>query len=312
MKRIVLLAMLAACTWSASAQEMSTQEEAQKKREMNEIKWDENVVYADVIEYMADDSEKAITVAQQKSMKLLQAHVIEVFAKRLKMDKKDVQEIWDVIDDKCQNIEIRKGDLVRVFTYVMKDALGLSPSKPKEKDLKEFFGEVGTEKAPAVAETEVQEEKEVVVSTPTLTEPNSIAITTPSVKEEKADTVSVKKEEQAVVSLPDPQPVIPQPAPAEVNVPELCKTMLAQKDMATLLKYLDTEKAYEKIIYGNERSMRRVADCYIVIIDKISKKIETVLDKGAADRMNFTTKQMDNFNNYRGGGKYSAIFVQQL
>ncbi len=309
MKRIALFAMLAACTWSASAQEMSTQEEAQKKREINEIKWDENAVYADVIEYMADDSEKTITVAQQKSMQLLQAHVIEVFAKRLKMDKKDVQEIWDVIDDKCQNIEIRKGDLVRVFTYVMKDALGLSPSKPKEKDLKEYFGEVGTENAPAVAEAKVQEARDTVVAAKT--EPVAVAVTTPSV-EEKADTVSVKREEAVVVPQPEPNPINPQPAQAEVVVPELCKTMLAQKDMATLLKYLDTEKAYEKLIYGSERSMRRVADCYIVIVDKASKKIETVLDKGAAGRMNFITKQMDNFNNYRGGGKYSAIFVQQL
>ena len=117
MKRIALLTMLVACTWGASAQEPNSQEEALKKREIDEIKWSENAVCAEVVEYLADDSEKTVTLAQQKSMQLLQAHVIEIFAKRMNMDKKDVQEIWDVIDDKCQNVEIRKGDIVTVFKH---------------------------------------------------------------------------------------------------------------------------------------------------------------------------------------------------
>lgn len=69
---------------------------------------------------------------------MLQAHVIEVFAKRLHMEPKDVQEIWDVIDDKCQNIVVRKGDLFRVFSYIVKDAVGLGRKKPKEGDVEKI------------------------------------------------------------------------------------------------------------------------------------------------------------------------------
>ena len=48
--------------------------------------------------------------------------------------------IFDVIDDKCQNITIDAGDIIRVFSYISKDAIGLTPRKPKEKDVKEIFG----------------------------------------------------------------------------------------------------------------------------------------------------------------------------
>lgn len=372
MKKIALITMLAVCALGATAQENASEEEALKMREMNDIKWSENAICAEVIEYMADDSEKTITVAQQKSMQLLQAHVIEIFAKRMNMEKQDVQEIWDVIDDKCQNIEVRKGDIVRVFTYIMKDALGLSRSKPKEKDLEEYFGKldvaqeqdatevkvdsvntvmaVKNDTAVIAAEVPVVEEKTIVKdSIPTLLNPtkesndtvvvaapkenkdtvvvaapkenkDTVVVAAPVVETVKPDTLKITTPEVAaqpatpVVETPVtpvPQPEAPKAAP-EVKVPELCQTMLEKKDMTTLLKFLDTEKAYENLIYGNERGMRRVADCYIIIVDKATKNIETVLDKGAADRMNFVTKQMDNFNNYRGGGKYSAIFVQPL
>lgn len=348
MKKIALIAMLAVCALGATAQENASEEEALKMREMNDIKWSENAICAEVIEYMADDSEKTVTVAQQKSMQLLQAHVIEIFAKRMNMEKQDVQEIWDVIDDKCQNIEVRKGDIVRVFTYIMKDALGLSRSKPKEKDLEEYFGKIDVAQSQDVAaesvdsvntvadtknettviaaEVPVVEENTIVKdSIPTLLNTtkdtkDTVVVAAPEVETAKSDTLETTTLEVAVQPAtpvvetpvtPVPQPEAPKAAP-EVKVPELCQTMLEKKDMTTLLKYLDSEKAYENLIYGNERGMRRAADCYIVIVDKATKKIETVLDKGAADRMNFVTKQMDNFNNYRGGGKYSAIFVQPL
>jgi hypothetical protein len=50
--------------------------------------------------------------------------------------------------------------------------------------------------------------------------------------------------------------------------------------------------------------------CYVVILDRTSREIVTILDKGVSDRMNFTTKQLDRFDKYRGGN-YSAIFVQE-
>lgn len=323
MKRIALFVMLAACTLGVSAQEMISEEEAFIKKELNELKKDENIVCVEVVEYLADDSENTITLSQQKSMQLLQAHVIEIFAKRFKMDKKDVQEIMDVIDDKCQNVEIRKGDLLRVFKYILLDAARLSSGKVSQKEWDKYVGEakkidVKNMSAPVVPAADSEKEPEVketadstagVSPVPTTPQPASTKTTsqpatTPTVAEPAVSEVTTPV-------TPTPQPVIPATT-VEVKVPELCQTLLKQKDMTTLLKYLDTEKAYEKLIYGTERSMRRVADCYIVVVDKATKKIETVLDKGKADRMNFVTGQMDNFNNYRTGGKYQAVFVQPL
>lgn len=343
-----------------SAQEMTPEEEIQSKREINEIKWNENAVYADVVEYMADDSEKTVTVAQQKSMQLLQTHVIEIFAKRMHMEKEDVQEIWDVIDDKCQNIEVRKGDIVRVFTYIMKDALGLSRSKPKEKDLAEYFGpKPTTEKDTAavavspdkpvlshtstdtVATTQVPvalksdsigNSSQSIVSVPDSVEniaqnvdaQTKVQVTVPPLVEQKIsvpdnvnDSSVVKKEVPVQEVKPTldtvaTKPQNPSVKPIEINVPELCKTLLEQKDMTALLSFLDTEKAYEKLIYGNYRAMRNPEKCYIVILEKSTRKIVTVLGKGENERMNFVTKKTDNYNNYRGGGNYSAVFVQEL
>ena len=78
------------------------------------------------------------------------------------------------------------------------------------------------------------------------------------------------------------------------------------------MSFLDSEKTYEKLIYGNQKAMKKPADCYIVIVEKSSRKIVAVLDKGENDRMNFVSKSMDHFNNYRGTGEYSAVFVQEL
>lgn len=289
MKRIALFIMLVVCTWSVSAQETTSEEEAFIKKELNELKKDENIVCVEVVEYLADDSEKTITLSQQKSMQLLQAHVIEIFAKRFKMDKEDVQEIMDVIDDKCQNVEIRRGDLLRVFKYILLEAVGLSSGKVSQEEWDKYVGEAKKIEVKDRVDTVLVTGNPVdTLGTSTLVDTTDVSVT------------------------PTPQPVPPSTTTVKVGVPELCRTLLEQKDMTSLLEYLDTEKAYEKLIYGTERSMRRGTECYIVIVDKATKKIVTVLDKGKADRMNFTTKQMDNFNNYRTGGKYQAVFVQPL
>ena len=139
--KLYLSILLLCCCVQATAQNalVPVDEETAKKKEINQIKRSEQAVYADIME-MASDDEEALSAAHQKSRDMLQAHVIEIFAKRMKMSKKDVQEIWDVIDDKCQNIVVKKGDLFRVFSYIMKDAIGLGPKKPKEGDVEKYMG----------------------------------------------------------------------------------------------------------------------------------------------------------------------------
>ena len=133
---------------SVQAQQMTPEEEAKLKREINEIKWKEDAVFAEIVDYLSDDSDKAVTQAQQQSMLKLQTVVVELFAQNLNMKKEDVQEIWDTIEDKCQNIEIRSGDVIRVFRYIPKALLTLRNSevnlesnknKKKQKELDEYL-----------------------------------------------------------------------------------------------------------------------------------------------------------------------------
>jgi hypothetical protein len=46
-----------------------------------------------------------------------------------------------------------------------------------------------------------------------------------------------------------------------------------------------------------------------VALDRVTKEIVAVLDKGEAERMNFMNKKMEHARNYRG--THSCVFVQE-
>jgi hypothetical protein len=62
-------------------------------------------------------------------------------------------------------------------------------------------------------------------------------------------------------------------------------------------------------MYGRADQMQRHEKCYIVVADEGTGALVAVLDKGESDRMNFITKQMDHFRNYKSG--YKVVFVQE-
>ena len=290
MKKIVLLLSLALSAFSTYAQEANGPEELEKKKEINEIKLSEQAHYAEVVIEMVTDDNEAVSLAHQQSLALLQTHVIEVFAKRLNMSKQDVREIWSVIDDKCQNIEIQRGDLLRVFSYMAKDALkgwmGNKKVKPlSPEDSLILFGpkEIIVEQEPIVPDTIVPKPEPIV-----------------------PDTIDPGPKPGPI---PGPKPE-PKPEPLEVVVPELCKNMIKQGNAEALTKYLNYEKSKQTLMYGNASTMHYQSKCYMIAIEKSTLKIAAVLDKGDARRMNFMTGEMDNMENYRGG-KYAVIFVQE-
>lgn len=108
------------------------------------------------------------------------------------------------------------------------------------------------------------------------------------------------------------QPVVePEPEPEiVVEIPALCQTMIDKGNMGDLMRFLNTEKNYQRLMYGNSSTMQYPEKCYIVIIDKETREIVSVLDKGQRERMNFITKEMDRYSNYRRGN-YAAVFVQE-
>lgn len=373
----------------ASAQD-SAEEEARKKAEINKIKLSENTIYADVIEMVTDDNE-AVSLAQQKSMNMLQMHVIEMFAKRMNMPPEDVQEIWDVIDDKCQNIVVKKGDLFRVFTYIVKDAVGLGRRKPKKGDVEKYLTPTeekdlaDAQKTLADMEKEVNREdslqmtaqaevKEQPVAADTAAaapaaqvpaavvpaaavppvEQGTVAQVLPKEKPEEGQnteiippaeipaaavneapkTVTVPivadnpvaevKEEPKPAVKKEPEPAVkkePEPAVKEEpvaahvmnvvqNVPEMARILMAQGDMKSLLAYLKAEKDKHTLMYGNIKNMIYKDKCYIVIVNKSTKMIETVLGKGFDERMNYKTMKMDKLDRYTNSN-FSAVLVQE-
>ena len=334
--KLYLSILLLCCCVQATAQNalVPVDEETAKKKEINQIKRSEQAVYADIME-MASDDEEALSAAHQKSRDMLQAHVIEIFAKRMKMSKKDVQEIWDVIDDKCQNIVVKKGDLFRVFSYIMKDAIGLGPKKPKEGDVEKYMEKTATADSvatdPVVTDSvpievaHATQPKDSVVPAPiepvqetTSTQPQEVQPQEELSKEEqpKEEQPQPQKEETPVVPQPVVQPADPvvmqpttPPAPA-VETPARAKAMLAQSSINGLIRYLNTEKQNHTLIYGSMRTMQSPEKCYIIIIDKATQKVVSLLSPGSDSRTNYVTGQPDHLNNYKGG-KHSAIFVQE-
>ncbi len=310
MRKIVLFLSLAMSIFSTYAQDANSSEELGKKKEINEIKLSEQAHYAEVVIEMVTDDNEAVSLAQQQSIALLQTHVIEIFAKRLNMSKKDVQEIWDVIDDKCQNIEVRKGDLLKVFSYMAKDALkgwlGNKKVKPlSPEDSLILFGptEVDDSKIKSILSTE---EKVVNLG-------NNL-IKVDEKKEEAKGTVQPEvvipkpTEKPKPESKPEPK-VEPKPEKKEVVIPELCQNIIKQGNLKALGIFLNQEKSKQKLMYGGASKMHYQSKCYMIAIDKSSELIVAVLDKGDARRMNFMTGEMDNMENYRG--KYAVIFVQE-
>lgn len=369
---LIALALCAACSIKAQEVQPQVPEGIQAKdikdiKDINELKQSEQYVYGEVIEVLTDENEN-VSLAQQKSIAKMQTHVIEIFGERLKMEKKDVQEIWDVIDDKCQNVVIKKGDLLRVLSYIAKDAIfGTKTKKPGEID--EWFparpdttsSGGATTILPDTTNVATQPAKadSTIIAQPTdpKTPADTIGKTVPPVivtysltlnateggrvngagKYKEGTTVTIEAlpaegynftgwATLAGDTLSNAQRYdytmgskettltacfVKKPAPAPVvEVPALCETLMAQKTYARLMSFLKAEKSQQKLMYGNFDTMQYPEKCYVVIVDKATRVITAVLDKGETDRMNFVTKKNDRYTNYRGGN-YAIIFIQE-
>lgn len=301
--------------------------EAGEKEKIKEIKLSEQYVYAETV------AENNLSEAQQNSMDLLRTNVNSIFAERLGMPKEDVEEIWDVIEDKCQNITVKKGDLFRVFTYILKDYImpGKHKSKLKEvvtEDTEQVEESVVTEKVGLLADALVND------SLPTETKEQILAYTpavTPEATiEQKTDTVApatpaevvepvavavapvtvvpepVAVTPAAVAVAPEPvavaQPVVAaEPEKAKLVVHPLIGELLETKTYKELITLLDKKKEEGALIYGRIKTMKSPEKSYLAIFNKQSEVV-TILDKGTDERLNLKTNTADRLKNYGGNG----------
>ena len=340
MRKVVLYALFSLIVLGMEAQEISEQDANQKSKAINQVKLSEQAMYAEVVELASDDFE-AVSLAQQKTINKLQNNVIEACAQRMNITKEQAKEIFDIIDDKCQNVVVRKGDMVRVFAYIAKDAVGLTRKKAKQKDLDEIFGLEEDVDSTLIADNTAQamnllmgkndsidnvSYQQLPTTTTTTTTTTTVVTTTAVTQPVASATQQVVASVQPVVTpiqqpvaastqpvvAPAPAPKVePAPAPVvEVSVPALCQTMIDKGNMKELMRYLSQEKRYHRLMFGNFSSMQYPEKCYIVILDKGTQNIVSVLDKGDTERMNFISKKMDRYINYRNGN-YAAVFVQE-
>lgn len=287
MRKFGLFLILSMLSVGIHAQELTEQETQAKEDSIFNIKVSEQAHYAEVVIDMVTDDNEAVSLAQQQSIALLQTHIIEIFAKRLKMSAQDVREIWDVIDDKCQNVEIKRGTLWRVFTYMAKDALkGFLGGKVKDLTPEDSLILFGPE-----------EEEKVIISA----KPDIVVDTIPS-KETPVvvgpDTINIE-----IATPPTPKP--------NVVVPTFCKKLIEKANKKALESFLEDGALYNELMYGTINDMQYTSKCYVVIIEKTTGKIIGVLDKGESARLNFMTEEMDSYGKY-DKEKYELIFVQEL
>lgn len=283
MRKFGLFLILSVLSIGIHAQELTEQEVQAKEDSVFNIKFKEQAHYAELVIDMATKEDKDVTVAEQQSMLLLQTHIIEIFSKRFKMSNEDVREIWDVIEDKCQNVEIKRGTLWSTFIYIAKDAFkGFLGGKVKDltpEDSLILFG---------------PEEEEVFIP-------------------EKKDTAA----DDTIIPTPDPvikdtitEPVVPSPKP-DIVVPAFCKKLIEKTNKKELEAFLEDGALYNELMYGTLDDMQYISKCYVVIIEKATEKIIGVLDKGDSGRVNFMTQETDYYGKY-DKEKYELIFVQEL
>lgn len=252
MKKLSYLLILLLFPIVAFAQE-ATEQDKENKEKIKVIKLSEDYVYADAV------TEDNLSEAQQNSMDLLRANVNAIFAERFHMPKEDVEEIWDVIEDKCQNVTIKKGDLFRVFTYIMKDYL--FPGKKKKKVKNEELAEVKASKDEILPD-EIEEVSEALVndSLPTAAQNEILAF----VPEAKPDVTSQPESQQtqevgeSEATLQDKTQEVasevtddPTEAATEIPVP-VTTSVVAEEPVTTTVIATPVSQVEEPVVSGKE------------------------------------------------------------
>lgn len=276
MRKFGLFLILSVLSIGIHAQELTEQEAQAKEDSVFNMKLSGLSHYAETAVEMIMEDDAKVSVAKQQSMLLLQTHIIEIFSKCLNMKNEDVQEIYELIEEKADEITIKRGDLYKVIIYIAKDGLKGFLGKKKIKPLSPedsliLFG-------PKV------EEKEITFKQDTI--------------EHKSDSIV----QDTIIKPIPPKPIV---------VPAFCKKLIEKGNKKELEAFLEDGDLYSELMYGTIDDMQYISKCYVVIIEKATEKIIGVLDKGESARINFMTKGMDYYGKY-DKEKYELIFVQQL
>lgn len=343
MKKFYLLALALALFHPAIAQTSANDKEVQKQ--ITDLKMSRKVIYADSYEgKLIYDKAKL----RQRNQKKLEYMIRQFLVQDLGLSQKDAQELYDFVDDKLQNVErdVNGATVAHMFSYITKESLvslvkksnhdfsGLSdymanpdqyeidPALQKSLDGLQFSADFGGDEsavaqnaapAPVPAAPVAAPVPAAPVAEPTPAAP--VAEPTPAAPVETPVPVP-----SAPVAAPVPVPTAPvaspAPAPAAPAASAIAKPVMVEElincgTFEKVTSYLVKQKKDGLAEWGNARVMApKAAHCYVVICDKQSHAVVTVLGKGSgSDRLNYVTGQKSSDADFES---YSRIYVQQL
>ena len=104
MRKFGLFLILSVLSIGIHAQELTEQEAQAKEDSIFNLKLSGSSHYAEAAVDLIMEDDSKVSVARQQSLLLLQTHVIEIFSKCLNMKNQDVQEIYELIEERLMKL----------------------------------------------------------------------------------------------------------------------------------------------------------------------------------------------------------------
>lgn len=295
------------------------------KAQIRELKKSEKYVYAE------STSPNGEAEARQYSTDALHANVIGVLSEAGK-DKNEAEKAWATVEKQAQQLVVKIGNMVKVFTYVPKTSLfpeasvaenNASQAIPVDANAAKEVApaiEVGDENIPSegdftadaaliemilgsssagLVESKPQSGKEIIAAR----EAADVAVAVDSVAVDSAVETA-----PAVEAQPEPRKPVVVESPLEslpASSRDMLNTLLAKQTFKEAISYLYEMKEKGRMIYGRIKTMTSPENSYLAIVK--NGQLVTVLNKGKAIRVNLKTNTPEPIANYIG---YGIIWFQ--
>ncbi len=255
-----------------------TGEYDEEKKQINQIKRDNNYLYADELD---ETEEGALDLAKTILEMEVQQHITD---NNIKDPSTEVIRVN--MEDRLKTIELKRGEMFRVFAYILKDNLILD----KEQDTE--FENVLSATEPEIKE-DILSDKEINVDEGIV-----------------PDILEDKYVEQEHVNKETFRNEIEERACGNESVKTgnlILDELTAFRSVRDIQPYLEKKKQLGDLMFGKMSSNLSLENSYLIIFNK-NGEIKALLDKGTNSRRNLMTgKTDDNLSNYRD---YGVVWIQ--
>ncbi len=306
------------------------------KAQIRELKKSEKYVYAE------SASSNGEVEARQYSTDALHAAVIGMFSEAGK-DKNEAEKAWATVEKQAQQLVVKMGNMVKVFTYIPKVSLFPDAALPENNAVQAVAVDANTAKEVAstievadenipsegdftadaaliemilgsssagLVESKPQSGKEIVAAREAadVAVDSVVVVAQPLVKAQPAVVDSIIEVVPVVEVQPEPRQSVVVENPLK-SLPEssraMLTTLLSKQTFKEAISYLYEMKEKGRMIYGRIKTMTSPENSYLVIVK--NGQLITVLNKGKATRVNLKTNTLEPVTNYMG---YGIIWFQ--